>query len=133
MRFIAQVNRWTHNLLGAVGRPIATATAASGATFGIGKLTGVAFISHPATVVTTGFVTAGVTEGVLIGFGRDAEVQSAEVARRTKKVKKAWDKLNVDTEQERIKKVQEILEGGFEGLFSFSSRDERDSKLEAVG
>lgn len=126
MRFVSQVQRWTHNLMGTACRPLATATAVGGATAGVGALTGIGVIKHPATIIGTAVVTTAASEAVLWGFGRDPEIQAAEISRRTERLGK---KLKKDGNKETNKRVIEALLKGIDVLPDYES----PSLREAVG
>jgi len=85
-KFITKVNKFSKDLLGLVGRPVAAAVGAGGAMYGVGYALDNEIMAHPAAVIGTGLVTAGAIEGVLHGFGRDPEVRAEFLAADIKKL-----------------------------------------------
>jgi len=132
-KIIAHINRGTQKIASLIGRPAAVATATTLAVnSGIPKvtmwMTGAPVIPHPAITVSAAVLATVGTEVVLIGFGREAEVDVAyavgelrrqfQRAERSEDYKDKW--LKAATELGLDKRTAE-------GLFS-KFRYEADKK-----
>ena len=91
---ISHLHNLTKGALGIVGRPLAEGAAGAGAAHLAGKY--IPAVGGPVGMGVSAVVVAGVSEGVLWGFGREASVQATVACKGVQKMTANYDSADAD-------------------------------------
>jgi hypothetical protein len=91
---ISHIHNITKKTLGVVGRPVAEGAAGAGAAHLVGRY--IPAVGGPIGMGVSAVVVAGVSEGVLWGFGREASVQATEACKGLQKMTANYDSADAD-------------------------------------